>query len=294
VPDVKTSTHDPARPLGTRSFERIAVFGGVYSNHLALSAVLADAAEQGVDGVFCLGDVGGFGPHPDRSADILRESSVMTIQGNYDDSVGHALDTCQCGYTDPRDNHFARISYAYTLENTSERNRAWMRKLPRQLRVRLGDLGVLMAHGSPRRVNEFLWESMTPTPFIRRLLREHETELILVTHTGLHWHRLLEDGRRGVVNVGAIGRPPNDGNPGAWYAILTAPPDLDARGPVGSTSEHGTLGVEMRRVQYDHRALAAEMREVHLPEEFVETILTGWWTTCMEILPSRERARGRL
>ncbi len=28
-------------------------------------------------------------------------------------------------------------------------------------------------------------------------------------------------------------------------------------------------------------------------EEFVETILTGWWTTCLEILPARERARGR-
>jgi hypothetical protein len=39
--------------------------------------------------------------------------------------------------------------------------------------------------------------------------------------------------------------------------------------------------------------LAADMRQEHLPEEFVETILTGWWTTCLEILPHKERARGR-
>ena len=46
-------------------------------------------------------------------------------------------------------------------------------------------------------------------------------------------------------------------------------------------------------VAYDHAAMANEMRDERLPEEFVETILTGWWTTCLEILPAKERARGR-
>jgi hypothetical protein len=35
------------------------------------------------------------------------------------------------------------------------------------------------------------------------------------------------------------------------------------------------------------------MRAENLPEEFVETVLTGWWTTCLEILPAKERALGR-
>ena len=55
----------------------------------------------------------------------------------------------------------------------------------------------------------------------------------------------------------------------------------------------GASRVELVPVAYDHAALAAEMREERLPEEFVETILTGWWTTCLEILPAKERARGR-
>jgi hypothetical protein len=46
-------------------------------------------------------------------------------------------------------------------------------------------------------------------------------------------------------------------------------------------------------VEYDNRGLAVEMRRERLPEEFVETVLTGWWTTCLEVLPSRERRRGR-
>jgi len=44
---------------------------------------------------------------------------------------------------------------------------------------------------------------------------------------------------------------------------------------------------------YDHAALAREMREEGIPEEFVATIETGWWTTCLEILPAKERARGK-
>ena len=46
-------------------------------------------------------------------------------------------------------------------------------------------------------------------------------------------------------------------------------------------------------VAYDHGRLAREMRAEGLPEEFVETVLTGWWTTCLEVLPAKERRRGR-
>jgi hypothetical protein len=53
------------------------------------------------------------------------------------------------------------------------------------------------------------------------------------------------------------------------------------------------LAVELLPLRYDHPGLAAEMRREGLPEEFVETILTGWWTTCLEILPAREREASR-
>lgn len=264
-------------------YERIAVFGGVYSNHLALAAVLADARAQGAEATFCLGDVGAFGPHPDLAVDLLRDAGVPTVRGNYDDSVGNALADCQCGYGDPRDNHFARLSYAYTLDHTSPSRRAWLRALPDALKVRLGDVRVRMDHGSPRRINEFLWESMTPEPFVRRLLAESDTDIALVTHTGLHWHRWLADAPgRGVVNVGAIGRPANDGDTAVWYALLTATSD-PAR----------PVDLAMRRVVYDHERLAAEMRAEALPEEFAATILTGWWTSCLEVLPALERSRSR-
>src|SRR3954451_19445557 len=146
---------------GSMTYNRVALFGGIYSNHLALRAAIDDAQKRGCDAMFCLGDLGAFGPNPDKIFPILIDAGVVTMQGNYDNSIGNDLPDCQCGYTDPRDNHFARISYDYTYRNTSPANRRWLHDLPAQRRVQLGRYRLLLCHGSPRRMNEFLWESTT-------------------------------------------------------------------------------------------------------------------------------------
>ncbi len=261
----------------TTEYRRIAVFGGIYSNYLALEAALADARRRGAEAVFCLGDMSAYGPYPDRVFPLLHDAQVLAIAGNYDVSLATGGDDCACGYTDPRDNHFARLSYAYTFAGTSSRNKAWLGTLPLHRRIRLGRFETLMCHGSPRRVNEFLWESTTPNGLIERLVRDYRADLILCTHTGIKWHRALRSGRH-LVNVGAIGRPENDGGTSVWYALLTAEDDLE---------------VAFVAVAYDYETLAREMDAERLPAEFVETIRTGWWTTCLEILPAKERARGK-
>ena len=258
--------------------QRIACLGGIYSNHLALAAALHDARQRGVDAIYCLGDFGGFGPHPNQSLELLRNHGVICMQGNYDNSIGNELDDCQCGYTDPRDNHFAQLSYDYTLQHTDAGHRAWMRTLPESHRLKLGPLDVLFSHGSPRKMNEFLWESTTSTQFLNWLADQFEADVVLTTHTGLKWQRELSRNRH-FVNVGVLGRPENDGANNVWYTVLAH----DAHG----------LSVEFVPIHYDHAALAAEMRAEKLPEEFVDTILQGWWTTCLEILPGKERRRGR-
>jgi predicted phosphodiesterase len=258
-------------------YRKIAVFGGVYSNYLALAATLEDAQRRGAEAVFCLGDLGAFGPHPDRVFPLLREAGVLTIQGNYDESLALGKEDCGCGYTDPRDNFFARISYAYTFRKTSQENKRWLGTLPRARRIRLGSLGLLLCHGSPGKINEFLWESTTPNGLLAKFLRDYQTDVILCTHTGIKWHRALAEGRH-LVNVEAIGRPENDEATNVWYTILTAEDDLQ---------------VEFVPVRYDSERLAREMEHEALPAEFVQTIRTGWWTTCLEILPAKERARGK-
>lgn len=257
---------------------RIALLGGIYSNYRGLDAALRDIQRRGSDAVYCLGDLGAFGPHPDRVYPLLRAAQVQCLQGNYDNSLAGGLADCQCGYTDPRDNYFARISYAYTFDKTSEENKAWLRTLPLTLRFELEGRRVLLCHGSPRKMNEFLWESTSPDQFLEYLLDEAGADIACVTHTGIKWHRKLPGGRH-FVNVGVLGRPENDGTTNVWYTLLSA--------------NGADLEVEFVPVVYDFRALASDMARQRLPKEFMETITTGWWTTCLEILPHKERARGR-
>src|SRR5436853_3802720 len=153
--------------------ERIAVLGGIYNNYLALESALRDVRSRGAEAIYCLGDLGAFGPHPDRVFPLLHEHGVQCIQGNYDNSLANDRADCQCGYTDPRDNHFARISYEYTFTHTNPAHRAWMKSLPEQRRLHLGRYRLLLCHGSPRRVNEFLWESTCPTHFLAHLAEDH-------------------------------------------------------------------------------------------------------------------------
>jgi predicted phosphodiesterase len=256
---------------------RLALFGGVYSNQRALEAVLATLRARGAGVVHGLGDLGGFGPHPDRAIETLRASGVPMLRGNYDDAVGHDRADCGCGYGDPRDRAFAQIAFDYTAARTAAEHKAWMRGLPETVRLEIAGRRVLLCHGSPRQVNEFLWESTCSDAFLEWLCRAYGADVIACSHTGLPWLRTLPGGRL-VVNAGAIGRPANDGRPLAWYAEVE----------IGDA-----VRAELIPVPYDHEALALDMERERLPDEFVATIRSGWWTTCLENLPAKERARGR-
>lgn len=254
---------------------RIAFIGGIYSNYYALTAALDEIERRRCDATYFLGDLGAFGPHPDRIPQLLIARGIPGIQGNYEESLSTRAGDCHCGYTDPRDNHYAQISYDYTFAKTSDAYKDWMGALPREIRFVAGGRRFLLVHGSPRKINEFLWRSTSPEPFLEKLCRDHDADVIVCTHTGLHWHKALGEGRH-VINAGVIGRPANDGRTNVWITIVED----------GEKVEHVPIA-------YDHYALAAEMRAEQLPEAFVATIVSGWWTTCLEVLPPKERASGR-
>jgi hypothetical protein len=259
-------------------FSRVVIFGGVYNNSWALSALLEEAARRKAEAVYCLGDLGGFGPNPEKIWPLLQEADVRVIQGNYEESLASGHQDCNCGYTDPRDNHFAELSYGYTAQHTSSEFSRWMGALPLRRRIRMGNKNLLLVHGSPRRINEFLFESTSPVPFLETVLDREAADGFLCTHTGLPWHRRLPSGRE-VINVGVIGRPANDGSTDVRYCWLE--------------DRSGVPAAQIVPLAYDHDGLAEEMRHEELPREFIETILTGWWTTCLEVLPARERAQSR-
>ncbi len=255
---------------------RIAVCGGPYGNPYALRAFVADAHARGCQRLYCLGDLGGFGAETDALWPILTEAGVRCIAGNYDVALARADPDCGCGYRDPRDNEYAQLIYDYTLAHTSRAFATWMGRLPAQRRERIGGCAVHMVHGSPLALNDFWWESL-PEAEHRLRVAASGAGVICCTHSGLPWQRRF--GHSLVVNVGVLGKPANDGRREVWYAVL------DLAG--------GSARAELVPLSYDWAAQAASMRRAGLPEAFAETIETGWWTTCVEILPPRERAAGR-
>jgi len=255
---------------------RLAVCGGPYANPYALSAWVDDARARGADRLICLGDLGGFGAECDAVWPLLNDNGVECIAGNYDVAIARADPDCGCGYSDERDNHYAQLMYDHTLASTSREFAAWMGELPHERRESIGGVDVHLVHGSPLAINDFLWESLDDAEVHERV-RASGADLLLCTHTGIPWQREV-DGCL-VINVGAVGRPANDGRTDTWYAMVDV--------------ANGEARAELVALSYDWRGQAASMRTAGLPEPFVETIETGWWTTCLEIVPAPERARGR-
>jgi hypothetical protein len=259
---------------------RWALCGGTYSNPYALRAFLRDARARGADRLWCLGDFGAYGAEPEAIWPLLIDNGVECIAGNYELAIGRGDPDCSCGYADDEDNAYAAIAYDYTLRHTSAEFAAWMRTLPTERRETCDGVSLHLVHGSPLAVNDFWWESL-PEQSHQLRIEASGADVICCTHSGLPWIRRFTCAGRDalVVNVGVLGRPANDGGQHVWYAL------------VDIVDGHATA--ELVALDYDWRAHAASMRDAGLPEAFSQTVETGWWTTCLEVVPPVERSRGR-
>ncbi len=255
---------------------RIAACGGVYSNPHALAAFVDDARRRGADRLVCLGDLGGYGAEVEAVWPLLVDHGIECIAGNYELAIAGGLGECGCGYRDPLDNHYAQLIYDFTAAHTSPAYAAWMGRLATERRQWIDGTEVHLVHGSPLGVNDFWWESR-PEAEHRARAEASGADVVLCTHSGLPWQRRV--GRTLAVNVGVLGKPANNGRREVSYALVDV--------------EGGRAEAELVSLAYDWPAEAASMRQAGLPELFVETIETGWWTTCIEVLPPAERARGR-
>jgi hypothetical protein len=259
---------------------RWALCGGTYSNPYALRAFLRDARARGAERLWCLGDFGAYGAEPEAIWPLLIDNGVECIAGNYELAIGRGDPDCGCGYADDEDNAYAAIAYDYTLRHTSAEFAAWMRTLPTERRETCDGVSLHLVHGSPLAVNDFWWESL-PDQSHQLRIEASGADVICCTHSGLPWIRRFTGAGRDalVVNVGVLGRPANDGGQHVWYAL------------VDIVDGHATA--ELVALAYDWRAQAASMRDAGLPEAFSQTVETGWWTTCLDVVPPVERSRGR-
>jgi putative phosphoesterase len=236
---------------------RVAVITDIHANLPALEAALARIEELGIERVYCGGDLVGYGPHPNEVCALIEQRAIPTIYGNYDYAIARDLDDCGCAYVTPHDREIGQRSVEWTLANTRAAAKAFMRELPFDLRFDVGGMPIHLVHGSPRKVNEYLFEDK-PDSLYERLAAAEDAAVLVFGHTHKPWVR--DHGGVRFVNCGSVGKP-KDGDARGAFAVLTATAD-----GVSATIE---------RVPYDARAVAGQVREAGLPGEFADKLLTA-------------------
>jgi putative phosphoesterase len=235
---------------------KLAIFSDVHGNLPALDAVLSDIASRRVDAVYCLGDLVGYAAFPNEVTDRIRRERIPTVMGNYDDGVGFERDDCGCAYRDPGEKALGDRSLAWTKAHTTPENKAFLRTLHHEIRFDVDGTRVLLVHGSPRKMNEYLFEDR-PLSSFERLATSSNADVIVYGHT----HRPYTKHVKGVffVNVGSVGKP-KDGDWRACYALL----EPGASEPI-----------RFARVEYDLKHAADAIRQSDLPHEFAADLETG-------------------
>ncbi len=237
---------------------RIAIFSDIHANLPALQAVLKDMDQRRLEGRYCLGDLVGYGTFPNEVVKSIRELNIPTIMGNYDQGVGNSSDECGCAYKTAEEQALGKLSIAWSNAHTTDENKAFLRSLVPMIPLQLGDLKVLLAHGSPRRINEYLYADR-PDSGLERILDFANVDVLVVGHTHKPYHRVLPSGRH-VINDGSVGKP-KDSDPRAAYVILEA--------------EGRDLKVEFVRVPYDIEQTATAIEASEMPHAYAEMLRTA-------------------
>jgi len=229
---------------------KLAIFSDVHSNLPALTAVLADIRAVGVDDRYCLGDLVGYAPWPNETLELLQREDIPIVMGNYDDGTGYDRDECGCAYKEPTEEALGDKSFGWTKAHTSEANKSYMRSLHPQIRFEQDGQRFLFVHGSPRRINEYLFEDKPDSTFAR-IAAGAAADVIVCGHT--HKPYTKQIGATLFINVGSAAKP-KDGDPRACWALIETSPD--------------GLNVEFRRVEYDVETVAQAILASELPDEF--------------------------
>ncbi len=245
----------------------IAIISDIHSNFTALKTVLEDIEknEDKVNKIFCLGDLVGYNPEPEKTVNLVKKSCKKVIGGNHDKTMVDDLDTRWFKYS-------IRKSIQWTKDNLSKDSFAFLDSLKLREDINIGDYKLILAHGSPNRrspfqyiFNEFDIKSIEPMIFNSNILFIGHTHFPSCYYNeGEGWEKSEEkfikvnSNSNYVINVGSVGQP-RDGNPKSSYVIFN--PDKNY--------------VKFKRVKYDIKEVQKKFKETDLPWEFATRLEQG-------------------
>jgi len=250
-------------------------FGGPLSNLAATRAMREQAQKLGFppERVICTGDIVAYCAEPVETVELVRDWGIAVVQGNCEESLGEESPDCGCGFEEGT--VCSRLSadwYDYANRRIDSGDRAWMRTLPRAIRLELANRSILVVHGGVAQNNRFIFPGSDDAQ-VAEELEMAGTDLIIGGHSCIPSGRRI--GPRSWLNVGAIGLPANDGTPDGWYLVLSP--------------EQEGLHCDWHRLPYPAVEAGHAMYAAGLTD-YARTLVTGLWPS-MDVLPAADRAR---
>ena len=255
---------------------RIALFSDIHANLPALEACLQSIEEQRPDAIYCLGDLVGYNVWPNEVINEIRRRGIPAIAGNYDQGIGLNDTDCGCAYKSDSEKEMGKISVSFTNSIVGDEERTYLRTLPAHIRLvfQLNDeqLNLLLVHGSPRRVNEYLFEDREESSLLR-IMEQADADILCFGHTHKPYHRILPSSSgdlqryRHAINIGSVGKP-KDENPLGCYAVIT----LNEK---TSNNKKETVTVDFIRFEYDVEKAAGAIENSPLPNEYARMLRQG-------------------
>lgn len=253
---------------------KIALFSDIHANLPALKACLADIEKRQPDQIFCLGDLVGYNIWPNEVIREIRRRGIPTIAGNYDFGIGRASDDCGCAYKTDEEKANGAVSISFTNQIVQADERQYLRELPRHIRVEIemqeGEpISLLLVHGSPRKINEYLFEDREEKSLMR-ILESANADILCFGHTHKPYHRVLNSGTdaephfRHAINIGSVGKP-KDGDPRGCYVIL----ELDEH---SNLRNENSIRAAFVRFEYDVEMAARAVEKSPLPDAYAEAL----------------------
>jgi putative phosphoesterase len=245
------------------------VISDVHGNLLALEAVRKALKKEKPDVVLVAGDLVMNGPEPGPTVDAIREmerDGAIVVQGNTDVAVADADYAAafpwllEYGIPDSM-----RSAAEWAHDALDDEHLAWLRRLPAERRVRIGDDLVLVTHASPGSQTQGFDQGLDPSTTTERMSRT-DARVICCGHT--HIPEVREFGWKVIVNAGSAGYV-FDGDPTASWALVT----IDA-----ATSDDGTtISTEIKRAEFDVLAVSNAISARGLPGDVYRaaTVRTG-------------------
>jgi putative phosphoesterase len=252
---------------------RIAIFSDVHANLPALQAFFSDVEKQNVDAIYCLGDLVGYNIWPNEVIQEIRKRGIPTIAGNYDEGIGLHIDECGCAYKTEEDKSMGKVSISFTNEIVEAKERKYLRSLPSQIRIEFAlnehSISLLLVHGSPRKINEYLFEDRDEKSMMR-ILEQSNADILCFGHTHKPYHRILQfetetgERYRHAINTGSVGKPKDGDNRGGYVII-----ELDEHSSVFNKE---SISVAFIRFDYDVEAAAKAVENSPLPNAYAEML----------------------